>query len=94
MFDNYTSTVRGKYPFLDKFKDLWADNGDYISIQYSGTASTHTSVTKNGKEGVFGKIQHSLVSINRLFQGGYEDHFKQKCYDLILQEIKLEKISN
>ena len=34
---------------LDLAKNFWADNGDTISKQYSGTSSTITSVTKTGK---------------------------------------------
>jgi hypothetical protein len=94
IFEHYHSGVKGKYSFLDKFKDIWADNGDYISIQYTGTGSTHTSVTKNGKEGVLGKIQHGLVSINRFYQGSYEDNFKQKCFEIVLHDTKFVKLSN
>lgn len=28
---------------ITDFKDLWADNGDYLSIHYSGTGSSLTS---------------------------------------------------
>ena len=69
---------------MDAFKELWADNGDYISIQYAGTASTITTVTKNGKHGFLGLFQHGLVSITRFYQGSFEDNFKQKCFDLFL----------
>jgi hypothetical protein len=69
---------------MDAFKELWCDNGDYISIQYAGTASTITTVTKNGKHGFFGLFQHGLVSITRFYQGSFEDNFKQKCFDVFL----------
>ena len=41
---------------FDVAKNMWADNGDVISKQYSGTGSTITSVTKTGKQGFMGKI--------------------------------------
>jgi hypothetical protein len=69
---------------MDAFKELWADNGDYISVQYAGTASTITTVTKNGKHGFLGLFQHGLVSITRFYQGSFEDNFKQKCFDIFL----------
>jgi hypothetical protein len=28
--------------FIRKFRHIWADNGDAISYQYTGTGSTHT----------------------------------------------------
>ena len=29
-----------RHPFLKIFKELWADNADYLSRQYTGTDST------------------------------------------------------
>ena len=37
-----------KNQFKEKYKDLWVENGDKISIQYAGTASTMTIVIKAG----------------------------------------------
>jgi hypothetical protein len=37
------------HSFLKMFKNLWADNADYLSKQYTGTASTISDVTRNGK---------------------------------------------
>ena len=76
---------------MDGFKELWADNADFISIQYAGTASTSTTLTKNGKNGIMGLFQNSLVSITRFYQGSFEDNFKQKCIDLLLQKLTEEK---
>jgi hypothetical protein len=77
---------KNKYPLMETFKDIWSENGDSISFQYAGTASCITSVTKNGKHGFFGLFQHGLVSITRFFQGNFEDGFKQKCIDTLLQK--------
>lgn len=82
------------HPLMQKYKDLWAENGDYISIQYAGTNSTSTSVTKNGKQGFLGYFQHGLVSINRFYQGNFEDDFKQNCIELVLQMYNKESLSN
>ena len=76
------------HPLMDKFKSLWAEMGDYISIQYAGSASTITSVTKNGKHGIFGLLKHGIASITRFYQGSFEDGFKQKCIELMLQNHK------
>jgi hypothetical protein len=79
---------------MDAFKELWADNGDYISIQYAGTASTITTVTKNGKHGFLGLFQHGLVSITRFYQGSFEDNFKQKCCDVFLCKNQNEMVGD
>ena len=72
--------------FKENFKDLWAENGDEISIQYAGTASTHTTVTKNGGHGLMGLIQHGIATVSRIYQGSFEDYFKQECIDTFLQK--------
>lgn len=82
------------HPLMQAFKNVWAENGDYISIQYAGTASTISSVTKNGNKGIMGYFQHGLVSINRFYQGNFEDEFKQKCIDSILNQSVYSENSN
>jgi len=76
-----------KIPHLMQgFKEIWSENGDFISIQYAGTASTISNVTKTGSEGIYGLLQHGYVSITRFYQGTFEDDFKQQCIDLLLQK--------
>ena len=74
------------HPVMEVFKEIWADNGDFISIQYAGTASTITTVTKTGKHGLIGMFQHGIVTITRFYQGSFEDNFKQKCIEFLLQK--------
>jgi hypothetical protein len=40
------SAAAGVYAIM---KQLWAENGDVLSVQYTGTGSTITEVTKSGK---------------------------------------------
>jgi hypothetical protein len=85
LFGNLFLNSTNPHPLLDKFKSLWADMGDHISIQYAGSASTITSVTKHGKHGIFGLLKHGIATITRFYQGSFEDGFKQKCINLFLQ---------
>ena len=80
--------------FKENFKDLWAENGDQISIQYSGTASTITTVTKTGGHNLMGFIQHGLATVTRIYQGSFEDYFKQECIDTLLQKNLIEDFVN
>ena len=50
---------------FDVMKHMWADNGDVISKQYAGTSSTITSVTKTGKQGIFGKLDQYKKAVER-----------------------------
>ena len=43
-------------------------NGDYISIQYAGTCSTITEVTKTSKQSLGGRISHGMVTIKRFYK--------------------------
>ena len=70
----------------EKFKDIWAENGDEISIQYAGTPSTITTVAKTGGHSWLGLIQHRIATVTRLYQGNFEDDFKQECIDVLLQK--------
>lgn len=90
---NFSKPLMKVHPLMNVFKEHWADNGDHISIQYAGTASTITSVTKTGKHGLLGVLQHGLVSITRFYQGSFEDSFKQKCIDLFLHKHHNEPLS-
>lgn len=74
------------------FRNLWADNGDMISVQYSGTSSCITSVTKKGKHGIMGMFQHGYVSLSRIYQGNFEDAFKQKCIEIFLNKNLSENL--
>lgn len=87
--------ITNPHPILDKFKTLWADMGDYISIQYAGSASTITSITKNGGHGFLGLIKHGIATLTRFYQGSFEDDFKQKCIEIFLQiQEKQVKVNN
>ena len=77
---------KSKNTFKENFKDLWAENGDIISIQYAGTASTITTVTKTGGHNLKGIITHGIATVTRFYQGNFEDKFKQECIDIFLQK--------
>ncbi len=94
IFEWNFQTPKAKHPLMEMFKEMWADNGDFISIQYAGTASTISTVTKNGKHGFLGLFQHGLVSLTRFYQGSFEDSFKQKCFDVFLQKAGDQTNSN
>ena len=86
--------TKGNNQFKEKIKDLWAENGDKISIQYAGTASTITTVTKTGGHGIKGLIQHGIATVNRIYQGNFGDDFKQECIDIFLQKNVIDNFIN
>lgn len=47
---------------------MWSMHGDFISIQYAGTCSTISEVTKKGSWSIGGKISHGMVTIQRFYK--------------------------
>ena len=43
---------------LQQIRAMWTEMGDYLSRQYAGTDSTISRVTRDGKEGFVGKLDH------------------------------------
>jgi phosphatidylinositol-bisphosphatase len=72
------------HPFVANFKNIWADNGDAISIHYAGTGSVISNVTRTGKRNFFGLLDHGMKTINRFYIGNFEDQIKQECIDVLV----------
>lgn len=62
------------------FKNVWADNADLISIQYSGTGALKTDFTRTGKRTVQGMLQDGVNSLTRYFKNNFNDGFRQVPY--------------
>ena len=73
-----------QHPFIIKFKNIWADNGDLISMHYAGTGSVISGVTRTGKRNFFGLLDHGMKTLNRFYIGNFEDQIKQESIDILL----------
>lgn len=47
------------------FKQIWADNADLVSVQYSGTGALKTDFTRTGKRTKQGLMQDGMNSLTR-----------------------------
>jgi len=65
-------------------KNVWADNGDIVSVQYSGTGALKTDFTRTGKRTVFGLMQDGYNSAVRYFKNNFQDGFRQDAMDLFV----------
>lgn len=70
--------VEDKRDFLWKFKNIWADNGDAISLSYTGTGATTSLTTRHGKGGITALMDHKMKSISRFYMSNFEDAYKEK----------------
>lgn len=80
--------------FVKTFKHLWADNGDIVSMQYTGTGSTISSVTRDGKQGIKGLISQGLKSIGRFYNANMEDATRQQSIDSVLRKRGTQGLMN
>ena len=72
--------------FRQKHRQAWLENGDRISIIYSGTTSVASYLTKGQKtNNIFNNIGNKLKSLNRLYNANINDTYKQQCIDWILR---------
>jgi len=52
-------------PFSNLYRNLWADNGDALSKQYTGTGSTESLAVRKGKLSYLATLDHGMKSISR-----------------------------
>ncbi|XP_018324345.1 phosphatidylinositide phosphatase SAC1 [Agrilus planipennis] len=79
------------YPnFEYLFKQVWADNADYISIQYSGTGALKTDFTRTGKRTRVGMLYDGINSLTRYYKNNFSDGFRQDAIDLFLGNCKVK----
>ena len=69
---------------MQQFRAMWTEMGDYLSRQYAGTDSTISRVTRDGKEGFFGKLDHKLKVVNRFMINTLSENPMQNSIDIIL----------
>lgn len=55
-----------KHELVSGTKASWRDKADTLSRQYTGTDSTISKVSQDGKEGLMGKINHKITSVQRV----------------------------
>lgn len=53
---------------MQKLRAMWTEMGDYLSRQYAGTDSTISRVTRDGKEGFLGKMDHKATVVRRFLK--------------------------
>ena len=59
------------------FKNVWADNADVISTQYSGTGALKTDFTRTGKRTRWGLMRDGINSLSRYYKNNFADGFRQ-----------------
>ncbi|CAH9133499.1 unnamed protein product [Cuscuta epithymum] len=72
------------HPNLDEsFKKLWADHGDDISIQYSGTPALKGDFVRCGQRTAHGIMADGYNALKRYYLNNFQDGTKQDAIDLL-----------
>lgn len=92
-YDNAHSVVRrdGSISLVDfdaylfqNFQNIWANNADALSLQYSGTPAMKTDYTRTGKRTFEGRCNDAYYSALRYILNNFSDGYKQDAIDLFV----------
>lgn len=72
-----------------KFRDLWVQNADLMSLLYSGTPAQKTDFTKMGKRTIKGSINDGIYSVQRFVINNFLDGSKQNVMDVMLGRLSI-----
>ncbi|KAL3826123.1 hypothetical protein ACJIZ3_022152 [Penstemon smallii] len=65
------------------FKTLWVEQGDEISLEYSGTHALKRDLVRFGKQTMTGIIKDGMSAISRYYLNNFQDGVRQDAIDLI-----------
>eukprot|EP00177_Eucheuma_denticulatum_P004888 GFKZ01008883.1.p1 GENE.GFKZ01008883.1~~GFKZ01008883.1.p1 ORF type:complete len:1313 (-),score=208.75 GFKZ01008883.1:2052-5930(-) len=76
----------------NRFKQVWGDNADMVSKQYSGTGALKTDFTRTGKRSTTGVIGDGVKSVMRMYYKNFVDEGRQEVIDVICGNVKVKEI--
>lgn len=68
---------------LEIFRTLWVDQGDEISLEYSGTNALKGDIVRYGKQTISGLIKDGMSALSRYYLNNFQDGVRQDAIDLI-----------
>uniref|UniRef100_A0A5B7A5K7 Putative phosphoinositide phosphatase SAC8 n=1 Tax=Davidia involucrata TaxID=16924 RepID=A0A5B7A5K7_DAVIN len=67
----------------ENFKILWVEEGDEISLEYSGTHALKRDLVRYGKQTMAGLIKDGMSALSRYYLNNFQDGVRQDAIDLI-----------
>merc|ERR1712014_404636 len=64
--------------------DLWADQGDRISLQYTWAGSIMSTLLREGRKTSYGILEKGCIGLHRAYQASFQDAQRQECIDMFL----------
>ncbi|XP_022945752.1 phosphoinositide phosphatase SAC8 isoform X1 [Cucurbita moschata] len=74
-----------------KFRTLWAEQGDEISLEYAGTHALKGDLVRYGKLTFSGVIKDGMSAITRYYLNNFHDGVRQDAIDLICGLYSINK---
>lgn len=84
-------TIKEKENIVNCFKEMWKENGNMISIQYSGTNALKSGYKDSGLSKFKSLLKDFSYSITRYWKANFTDYLKQEGADLFLGECVLKR---
>ncbi|XP_019413115.1 PREDICTED: phosphoinositide phosphatase SAC8-like isoform X2 [Lupinus angustifolius] len=76
-----------------KFRTLWAEQGDEISLEYAGTFALKGDLVRYGKQTLTGMIRDGMSAISRYYLNNFHDGVRQDALDLISGHYNISRNS-
>lgn len=74
---NVGQTIDSAAGLSSLYKNIWADNADLVSTQYSGTGALKTDFTRTGKRTLVGAMWDGYNSMIRYYKNNFADGYRQ-----------------
>lgn len=76
-----------------KFRTLWAEHGDEISLEYAGTYALKGDLVRYGKQTFGGLIKDGMSALSRYYLNNFHDGIRQDALDLISGHYTVSRIN-
>lgn len=86
-FSYNTLQISGEAIFSGYLNEMWADNGDQLSLIYTGTGALKSGFTRTGKRTIMGFMDDAKKSATRFYMNNFQDKGKQDVIDQLLGKI-------
>lgn len=77
--------------FEIRFKNEWADHGDFLATAYSGTGALKSDFTRTGKRTWRGALEDGVKTSKRFYINNFMDGYNQDCHDYFLGKLNPKK---
>lgn len=84
-------SIESNIELHQQLRDMWADNGDFLSKQYAGTGALKADFTRTGKRTMYGLLRDGVNSLHRYYLNNFQDGFRQDSIDLFLGNYDIEQ---